>query len=55
MFCMIIETMMPLEYYSNMVGALIDQKVFTQIFEEKFPDLYEHLQTLGCDPSLITF
>eukprot|EP00347_Sterkiella_histriomuscorum_P004415 403360549 len=54
-FVMIIETMMPLDYYSNMVGALIDQKAFSQLFEEKFPELFEHLQTMGCDPSLITF
>ena len=46
---------MPLDYYSNMVGALIDQKVFSDIFQERIPELYKHLQSLGCDSSLITF
>jgi hypothetical protein len=43
MLCMIIETIMPLDYYSNMVGALIDQKVFSDLFEERFPELFVHL------------
>ena len=46
---------MPLDYYSNMVGALIDQKVFANIMEKVMPDLSNHLNELGCDPSLITF
>ena len=46
---------MPIDYYSNMVGALIDQKVFSDILQERMPDLFNHLQSLGCDSSLITF
>lgn len=26
--CMIIETILPIDYYSNMIGVLIDQKIF---------------------------
>lgn len=40
MFCTFIENIMPLDYYSNMVGALIDQKVFCEIFEEVIPELF---------------
>ncbi|CDW74131.1 gtpase-activating protein [Stylonychia lemnae] len=39
----------------NPTIALVDQKVFSQIFQEKYPDLFGHLMSLGCDPSLITF
>ena len=28
-----VESILPLDYYSNMVGALIDQKIFYQIFK----------------------
>lgn len=36
---MMVESILPLDYYSNMVGALIDQKVFYGFFKEKIPDL----------------
>jgi hypothetical protein len=26
--CMILETILPVDYYSNMIGVLIDQKIF---------------------------
>jgi len=38
-FTMMVESILPLDYYSNMVGALIDQKVFYKHFKEKIPDL----------------
>lgn len=47
MFCMIIETIMPLDYYSNMVGALLDQKTFSHLMKERMPDLYDHLESVG--------
>ena len=46
---------MPIDYYSNMVGALIDQKVFRQLLNESLHELCEHLEGLGFDPSLIAF
>lgn len=52
---MIIETIMPIDYYSNMVGALIDQKAFSVVFKSTFPKLSEHLESLGCDSSIIVF
>ena len=42
-FVMMLESMLPLDYYSNMVGALIDQKIFYNIFEETIPELHRHL------------
>lgn len=55
MFCMIIETIMPLEYYSNMVGALLDQKIFQTLLKDKIPDLAIHLKEINCEPSIIAF
>lgn len=52
---MIIETIMPIDYYSNMVGALLDQKVFSDILKDRMPDLYEHLESVGFGTSLIAF
>lgn len=40
---MMVESILPLDYYSNMVGALIDQKIFYELFEQTLPDLCLHL------------
>ncbi len=55
MLCMLIESILPLDYYSNMVGALLDQKVFNLILEEKLPELSAHLSAIGIEPSVIVF
>lgn len=47
MLCMLIESFLPLDYYSNMVGALVDQKVFSILFEERLPELNEHMRNVG--------
>lgn len=52
---MIIETILPIDYYSNMVGVLVDQHVFKQTVTHFFPDLLEHFGHLNFDPSLLAF
>jgi hypothetical protein len=52
---MIIETVLPLDYYSNMVGVLIDQKVFSILLQERDPELCEYMQKMSFDPSLLAF
>lgn len=52
---MLVETILPLDYYSNMVGVLIDQHVFKQAVRFFFPDLYDHFNELNFDPSLLAF
>lgn len=42
-FTMLVESILPLDYYSNMVGALVDQKVFYDIFKKRIPELSTHL------------
>lgn len=52
---MIIETILPVDYYSNMVGVLIDQQVFKTLVKDFLPELFEHLHKLNFDPSLLAF
>lgn len=54
-FVMMVESILPIDYYSNMVGALIDQRIFYNFFREKLPDLCAHLLEVGFDPSLLAF
>lgn len=52
---MMVESMLPMDYYSNMVGALIDQRIFYDLFKKNLPDLCAHLESVGFDPSLLAF
>jgi len=36
---MILESCLPFDFYSNMVGCLVDQRVFAEIFRKKMPTL----------------
>ncbi len=49
--CQIVETILPLDYYSNLLGVLIDLKVFQQMFREKLPRLQKHFDSydFSCD------
>lgn len=40
----IVETMLPLDYYSNMVGILVDQKVFNRLVQRLLNKLHYHLK-----------
>ena len=52
---MILETILPIDYYSNMIGVLIDQKVFIELLKKKMPEVVEHLVKIQFDPSLLAF
>jgi len=52
---MMVESMLPIDYYSNMVGVVIDQKIFYDEFKARIPDLCAHLDRVGFDPSLLAF
>lgn len=53
--CMLIESILPIDYYSNMVGVLIDQSIFYDLFKERLPKLSEHMKMANFDPSLLAF
>jgi Rab-GTPase-TBC domain len=42
-FCQTIELILPLDYYSNMLGVLVEQQVLDQIMALKFKALQNHL------------
>ncbi|CDW83411.1 gtpase-activating protein [Stylonychia lemnae] len=54
-FTQIIESILPIDYYTNMVGILIDQKVLKYYIQDLMPQLFEHLDTIKFDPSLFIF
>ena len=39
LFVSIVENMLPLDYYSDMLGVLVDQKIFEKLLIEKYPKL----------------
>ena len=55
MYTHLIESILPLDYYSFMTGVLIDQRVFLDIFESKFRKMSAHLRALDMDLSVIIF
>ena len=51
---MIIETILPIDYYSVMIGVLIDQKLFCKMIKAKMPHMWSFLRKVNLDPSLVS-
>ena len=51
----IIEKYLPLDYYSNMVGVLVDQKVLQIFMQKRLPKLVEHLAANDFSLDLVAF
>ena len=49
----LLESILPLDYYSQMVEVLVDQKVFIHLLQKRKPKLYEHLQETGLDVAMV--
>jgi hypothetical protein len=49
----IIECILPLDYYSNLLGVLIDLKAFQAIMEDRLPKLCNHLALHKFDLNLL--
>jgi hypothetical protein len=54
-FVSIAENILPLDYYSDMLGILVDQKVFEELLKEKYPKLVSHMQYCNYQLDLIAF
>ena len=54
-FVQIVEDMLPLDYYSHMLGILIDQRVFTGLLSKHFPKLVDHIGHHNYQLDLIAF
>ena len=54
-FTMIVETYLPFEYFSMMVGVLIDQKIFMRFVQQENKKMYKKCMDLGFDPAILAF
>jgi len=54
-FTTICEDYLPIDYYSDMLGILVDQKVFENLLTLKHPKLVAHLKTYNYALELISF
>jgi hypothetical protein len=50
----ILETYLPVDYFSIMSGVLIDMKIFDYYIKKRLPNLSEHLKEIGLDSSLFS-
>lgn len=46
-FCCTIEQILPLDYYSNMLGVLVEQQVLEHLMAQHFKPLQDHLMSKG--------
>lgn len=49
----IVEVLLPLDYYPNLLGVLVDLRIFQQLMREQLPQLCSHLDLLQFDCSLL--
>lgn len=48
MLCQLTESLVPIDYYSNLLGVLIDLKVLRELLQRRKSKLLAHLE--GADP-----
>lgn len=54
-FVSITENILPIDYYSDMMGILVDQKVFEILLKERYPRVVSHMQKHNYQLDLIAF
>ena len=52
--CSIIETIFPINYYSMMIGTMVDQRILKKMVKVIFPDIINHLKKLDMQLHPIT-
>jgi len=55
MLTTLLECFIPIDYYSKMVGVIIDHNILSMLIEEKMPDLHAHMQRAYFDPKIASF
>ncbi len=50
----LIETILPIDYYSVMIGVLIDQKLFCRMIKLIMPNVWSFFKRINLDPSLVS-
>jgi len=49
-----IETVIPMDYYTNMIGVVCDQQVFLAILSKIHPEVTRKFDEVGLDPSVLS-
>lgn len=52
--CQIIECYLPLDYFANFFGVLVDQKVLIDCIQIRFPQLAEHFNQIDFNPDVLS-
>lgn len=52
--CQIVENYLPLDYFSNFFGVVVDQKVLDDFIWKMSPDLAEHFEQIGFTTDLLS-
>lgn len=52
--CCLIESILPIDYYPAMIGILVDQKVFAKLVKMNFVEVWNHLEKMNLDVSLLS-
>jgi hypothetical protein len=55
LFTNLLESILPLDYYSQMIDVLVDQKVFVHLLQKTKPKIFLHLQQNGIDVAIVLF
>jgi hypothetical protein len=55
LLCNLLESILPLDYYSQMIEVIVDQKVFVNLLQSRKPELFKHLSNMGLDFAIILF
>jgi hypothetical protein len=50
----IIETIIPMDYYTNMIGVVCDQQIFISILRNIHPKIVKKFDEVGLDPSVLS-
>ena len=53
-FNQIIETIIPIDFFTNMIGGLVDSEIFNSILKTQMPDLWDHFISNGFQPHMCT-
>ena len=53
-FTCLVENLMPIDYFQNMFGARVDQKIIEYLIEQKLPRLAMHFEQCDYQPSMTT-
>jgi len=53
-FCCIIENVLPLDYFTYMLGVLVDQGIFRNAVKDSLPNVWTLLKKHNMDPSLVS-